>query len=94
MDQDEELSDWDRLPDDEVIQLRKVDLNTIYTSIVQVSLALLAGDAELRSLTHGDKERADENWNWKVQALNDSRGALRRLLKRVAERSNVHGGGA
>ncbi len=86
MDRDEELKDWDDLADDEVVQLRKVDLDTIYTSIVQVSLALLAGDAELRSLVQGDNERADENWKRKVQALNDSRNALRGLLKRIAVR--------
>lgn len=89
MDRDDELKDWDSLADDAVVQLRKVDLDTIYTSIVQVSLALLAGDAELRSLAQGDNDRASENWKRKVQALNESRNALRGLLKRIADRQGA-----
>lgn len=89
MDRDEELKDWDGLADDAVVQLRKADLDTLYTSIVQVSLALLAGDAELRSLAQGDDERAEENWKRKVRALNDSRNALRGLLKRIADRQGA-----
>lgn len=89
MDRDEELKDWDGLADDAVVELRKVDLDTLYTSIVQVSLALLAGDAELRSLAQGDDERAEENWKRKVRALNDSRNALRGLLKRIADRQGA-----
>ncbi len=93
MDQDEDLRRWDSIPDDEVIHLRKMDLDTIYTSIIQVSLALMSGDAELRSLAQGDTKSADDNWQRKAQALNDSRDALRELLKRVAERTNIPGGG-
>jgi hypothetical protein len=46
----------------------------------------------LRSLAQGDDERADENWKRKVQALNNSREALRRLLKRVAARTDRQSG--
>lgn len=91
MDQEKDLEEWDSIPDDTIVQLRKMDLDTIYTSIVQVSLALLAGDAELRSLAQGDDEKADDHWKKKVQALNDSREALRRLLKRVAARTDTQG---
>ena len=92
MNQDKELEEWDSIADDTVIQLRKIDLDTLYVSIVRVSLALLSGDAELRSLVQGDNERADENWKRKVQALEESREALRRLLKRVAARTEKQGG--
>lgn len=52
---------------------------------------MLAGDAELRSLAQGDDEKADDHWKKKVQALNDNREALRRLLKRVAARTDTQG---
>jgi hypothetical protein len=34
MDQETELEGWDSIPDDTVVQLRKVDLDTLYISIV------------------------------------------------------------
>lgn len=34
MDQEKDLEEWDSIPDDTIVQLRKMDLDTIYTSIV------------------------------------------------------------